>query len=171
MTERVRAVPFKWDGDAMIPHPRLRELCNRQYAVGEQYILAVPQYPTPATRNHYFASLHDAWMNLPENDKRFPTEEHFRKYLLIKAGFASENTVVCDTPRDAKNLAATVRAHDGFAVITVSGNVVKIYSAKSQSAVAMSKEEFQASKTAVLDLAAELIGTTRTELIKQAGKS
>lgn len=171
MTERFRPIQFTWDGDAMIPHPRFKALCNRQYAVHEQYILTVPEYPSTATRNHYFASLHEVWMNLPSDDKRFPTEDHMRKWLLIKAGFCNERTTVYDTPRDAHKAGVDVRDSAPFDVIIVSGNIVKRYTAKSQTAVAMSKEEFQASKVAVLDLAAELIGTTRTALVKQAKAS
>jgi len=156
----------------MTPHPRFKALCERQFSPGEEYVLAVPEFATTASRNHYFAVLHDAWMNLPEEDaKRFPTSEYFRKWLLVKVGFAKENSIVCDSARDAKNLAVTARSLDPYAVIVVSGKIVKIYTAKSQTAASMGKEEFQASKSAVLDLAAEMIGTTRDALAKKAGRA
>ena len=172
MTTKIRPIPFLWNGSNMTPHPRFKLLCSKQFAVNEEYVLAVPEHASTATRNHYFAALHDAWMNLPDDEaNRFPSEQHFRSWLLIKAGFADERSIVCDTARDAKNLARTARILDGYAVIIVSGNVVKIFTAKSQSRPAMSREEFQASKDAVLALAAEMIGVKVSELKKQVGKA
>jgi hypothetical protein len=171
MSDKVRPVPFFWNGDAMTPHPRFKALCNKQFCVGEEYVLTVLESASTISRNHYFASLRDVWMNLPEGDTRFPSEVHMRKYLLIKAGFSDEKSIVCDTARDANNLARLARSLDGYAVIVISGKVVKIYTAKTQSAVAMKKDEFQASKQAVLELAAELIGTTPAELKKHVGKA
>lgn len=110
-------------------------------------------------------------MNLPEGDTRFPTAQHMRKYLLVKAGFADERTIVCDTKRDAKNLALAARDLDGYAVIECRDTVVKIWTAKSQSAQAMGPDEFKASKDAVLDLAAKEIGVTRGELEKKGGRA
>ena len=152
----------------MTPHPRFKALCERQFSPGGEYILAVPEYATTASRNHYFAVLHDAWMNLPDEEaKRFPTSEYFRKWLLVKAGFAQESSIVCDSARDAKSLAVTARSLDPYAVIVVSGKVVKIYTAKSQTAAAMGKEEFQKSKTDVLDKIAELIEVTPKQLRRE----
>jgi hypothetical protein len=171
VTEKIGPALFRWDGQVMIPHPRFQPLCTRQFAVGEEYALAPPEFSSTASRRHFFASLHDAWLNLPERDKRFPTSEHFRKWLLVHTGFADERTIVCDTRRDAKNLALAARDLDGFAVIECRECVVKIWTAKSQSAQAMGHEEFQASKNAVLDEAAKMIGVTRTELVKKGGRA
>lgn len=177
-------MPFIWTGTVMTPHPRFKTICDRQFAIDETYTLVPNEEASTASRRHYFASLRDAWMNLPEDlSKHFPTQDHLRRWCLIKAGFCDERSIVCDTPSDARRLAIMARSLDGYAVIThhdetISGGadseparVVVIYTAKSQSASAMSKEEFQTSKTAVLDIVSEMIGVNRGTLQKEAGRS
>jgi hypothetical protein len=163
---KLQPIPFTWSGDAMVPHPRFKLLCHRQFTVSNEYVLAIQEEISGPSRRHYFAALRNAWMNLRDEDSlRFPTEGHLRKWLLIKAGFAEERTIVCDTKRDALNLAKAARSLDGYAVIVVSEKVVKIFNALSQGK--MSKQEFQASKNATLDLASEMIGTDVRELKRQ----
>ena len=124
------------------------------------------------SHRHYFAQLKEAWETLPEKlQKKYPTEDIFRKKLLIEAGYFHESETVCDTPRDAVTVAAFMAPLDPAAVITVRGNVIKKYVAESQSVAAMGKERFQKSKWAVLDLAASLIEVTPKQLEKNAGKS
>lgn len=185
MTEKIKPVPFTWrsldvvDKDgvlaqvmAMVPHPRFRPLCDRQYAVGEEYALVVNEEASTASRGHYFASLKEAWMNLPEEiAKQYPSVEYLRKKALVETGHATEHVVICDTETEAKRTANLARALSGYAVIVRSGNVVKIFEAVSQSAQAMNKEKFQKSKDDVLDYVSKLIGVNRGELQKAAGKS
>ena len=172
MTEKIRPIPFIWTGEVMAPHPRFKGLCDRQFALNEQYVLVINEEASTASRGHYFASLRDAWLNLKEEEaKRFPTQDHLRRWCLIKAGFCDERSIVCDTPSDARRLAMMARSLDGYAVITQKENVVVVYTAKSQSAAAMSKEEFQTSKDAVLDIVSSMIGVNRGTLQKEAGKS
>lgn len=172
MTEKIRPVPFNWNGEAMIPHPRFRKLCDQQFVVGLDYVLVTDEQASTASRRHYFAALHDVWLNLPEEEAaRFPNSEFLRKWCLVKAGYADERTDICDSAADARRLALTARALDGFAIISCSGNVVKIWTAKSQSPRAMDKAQFQESKQKVLDIAASMIGTTRGALQKNAGRA
>lgn len=104
-------------------------------------------------------------MNLPEElAMRFPTEEALRKYALIKAGFADERSIVCADHIEAERVAAFVRPADTYAVVTVAGNVVRMFTAKSQSYRSMDKATFAASKRAVLDVLAALIGVTPAQL-------
>ena len=182
MTEKLYPAAFVWKeitdaqtGEvirAMIPRPHFQKQCNHQFVLGEGYVLDIHDDISDASRGHYFASLKDAWMNLPEEiGKQYPTIEHLRKYALCHTGWANERTIVCDSEQEAKRLAITIRAFDGFAVIVRRGEVVKIWTARSQSARAMTKEDFQKSKTDVLDYVANLIEVKRSELEKQAGKS
>ena len=167
-----RPIPFIWNGSVMVPHPRFKTLCDRQFMLDEQYVLAANEEVSTASRGQYFASLRDAWMNLPDDvAKRFPTQDHLRRWCLIKAGFCDERSIVCDTPSDARRLAMMARSLDGYAVITQKENVVVIYTAKSQSAAAMTKEQFQDSKQKVLDLVSEMIGVNRGTLLKESGRS
>lgn len=172
---RPRPVVFTWDGDAMIPLPRFRDLCNKQFVVHEEYALTIVENRSQASHNHYFAALNDAWQNLAEEfNGRFPSPEHLRAWALVEAGYCDETDTVCDSPRDAKTLAATIRRYSPYAIIRLSGNVVKVFEPKSQAmtgANAMLKEEFEASKAAVLDIVAGMARTTRAELKKNAGRS
>jgi hypothetical protein len=157
---------------AMVPRPHFRKQCDIQFVLDEGYVLDIHDDISTASRGHYFAALKDAWMNIHENDAaRFPTAEHLRKYALCHTGWADERTVVCDSEPEAKRLAITIRAFDGYAVIARKDNIVQIWTARSQSARSMTKEEFQKSKTDVLDYITDLIGVKRSELEKQAGKT
>ena len=114
---------------------------------------------------HYFACIHQAWLNLPEEmADQFPTEEHLRAYALIKTGYCDSNTLVCSSKAEAQRTAAFLKPIDSFAVVTVKDNVVIRYSAQSQSMRAMNRDDFQRSKEAVLDIISAMTKTSRKEL-------
>lgn len=147
------ALGFSWNGTAMVPLPHFQ----RRWRDGRTYWFRESR--SPETHNHQFAWLADALLNLPEHYKdRFATPEHLRKWALIKTGFRDERIVHFSSHEDALRAAALVGAMDDFAVVVVTGNIVTIYTAKSQSEVAMGKEDFQASKQAVLEEIASMIG-------------
>ena len=154
---------FDWDGEQMKPLNPLA--ADRQYVVGERYRLAVEEERNAVSHNHYFASVHEAWLNLPrETAAQFPTENHLRKYALVKAGFRDERSIVASSKAEALRLAAFIKPMDEFAVVTVSEAVVVVHTAKSQSTRAMGKAKFQESKTAVLGIIAGMIGVSATAL-------
>lgn len=156
---------------AMVPLPRYGNVCKRQFEPGEEYPLAPIEPRSRASHSHYFASLNEGFQNLPESETRFPTSEHLRKWLLVQEGFHTERNYVCESPAHAKRLAVLCRSLSEFAVIAVSGSVVRIYEAKSQSAAAMGREEFEDSKKKTLGRLASMIGTKQRDLEKQAGRS
>ncbi len=164
---------FVWLDNAMVPLASSLPLCIRQFTDGEEYRLTVEEERSVASHKHYFAAIHEAWQNLPEHlAERFPNAERLRHWALVKCGYAAEQSIVLETTRDAERFAeyvAEYRGDDTF--VQRSGNVIKIWTAKSQSTRAMDKDEFQASKTAVLDLLSDMIGTSVTELKKNAGKA
>jgi hypothetical protein len=182
MVRRIRPVTFVWDGNHMVPMPRFRRECQEQFVVNEEYPLTILEARSRRSHNHFFACVHEAWMNLPDEERyitdpitgelreRFASEDHLRKHALVKAGFYDEKNFVCETPGHAMNLAAFVRSVDTYAVISVRGNVVLIYEAKSQSAAAMGREMFQASKDAVLDVLSEMIRAKPADLRKEGAK-
>ena len=149
---------------AMVPEPRFKALCERQFAGDETYALGPVEEVSSGSRGHFFASLKESWNSLPEEDTRFPSIEHLRKRALVQAGWAKHAEYVMDTPKDAKNMARALRNADEYAVIKVSGSVVDIWTAKSIAAGQISGEEFQVVKTKALDWIAALTGATRTEL-------
>lgn len=156
-------IVFQWDGEAMRPLRRFHNVCNAEYVVGEFYRCEVLEERSVVSHRHYFATLHDYWLNLPEQQaERFPTEEHLRKYALIKCGYADQRQQVCASHAEALRFAAFIRPIDTYALVTVTEAVVTIWTAQSQSTKAMGRKPFQESKTAVLDWCASLLGIDRT---------
>lgn len=161
---------FQWDGEAMIPrHPRL---ADKHFVVGEVYTIEVREDRSAASHRHYFAALNEAHASLPEHiSERFPTMDHLRKYALIKAGYRDERSHACSSKAEALRFAAFVQPMDSFAFITTDGPLVTVFTAKSQSVRAMGKQAFEASKTAVLDYIASLIGHTAGTLERHTSEA
>lgn len=162
-----RPQSFTWDGEAMVP--RSPRLADKAYVVGEVYTLVPHEERTSASHNHEFAWLRDAWLNLPESfADQFPTQEHLRKRALIDAGFYDETIVDAGTSAAALRVASAFRSREEFALVIVRGPAVVIRTAKSQSRRKMNKQEFQDSKTAILEIVAGMIGVTPAALTGQA---
>jgi hypothetical protein len=169
MTNQAWPIYYAWNGDVMVPLPRFKHRCDQQFTVDKVYRLVEEAERSWASHDHFFAVLTEGWRNLPEDlSSRFPTVESLRKWSLIKSGYADVNTSVYETASDAKMAAMTCgRYTTKHAIIIVKGRVVTVYTAKSQSVRAMDKATFQASKTAVLDIVASMIGVTTEALSKQ----
>lgn len=158
---------FVWDGEAM--QPRSRRAADEHFVIGQAYMLVEHKGRSEASHRHYFALVHEAWLNLPEDQAaRFPTDDQLRKYALIRAGYRDETTIVCANNIEAMKVATFAGASSDFCIVQVDGPVVTINRPKSQSARAMGKEEFQASKDAVLGILAEMIGVEPAALGKHA---
>lgn len=160
---------FDWDGDAMIPQPRFRALCDKTFVVGETYPLVIEEPRSRASHNHFFAVVEEGWRNLREDiASEFPTSEHLRKYALIKAGFCDRRSIVCATKAEAQRVASFIAPMDAFAIVTFNEATVTVYTAQSQSVRAMGHEQFQKSKDAVLDIISSMVGVERKDLERQA---
>ena len=165
-------LPFTWTGEAMEPLPNFAKRCDERFVVGERYRLEVVEDRSHRSHSHFFAAVHDAWLNLPEDKlERFPTDEHLRKWALIKAGFRDERTIVVASKAEARRLVAFMRPLDDYAVVVARDAVVVVWTAKSQSYKAMGRKEFQRSKDAVLTVCAELVGVTVADLRKEGGRA
>jgi hypothetical protein len=152
-------IPFVWDGGAMRPLPAFAAAAAARFRIGEVVALALAELRSSPSHRHYFACVREAWVNLPEGmADRFATEEHLRKYALIKAGYRDERSIVCESRIEARRIAAFIQPVDEYSIVTVTEAVITHFTAKSQSAEAMSSAEFQASKGAVLGILAEMIG-------------
>lgn len=164
-------VRFMWRDGVLVPDgPRAARYCDENFGEGEIVMMERHEERSPASHAHYFACIAEAWNNLPEEDSRFPNPEALRKWALVKAGYCTESSIVCDSPEQA----ATVASFLGFTagvVIVVKDNVVKRYVAHSQSLKAMNKQVFQESKNAVLDVIAALIDVKRRRLEESTGRS
>ena len=147
----------------MRPLPAFAAAAAERFGVGEVVALAPAELRSSPSHRHYFACVREAWVNLPEGlAERFASDEHLRKYALIKAGNRDERSIVCTSRAEARRIAAFVRPIDDYSIITVSETVVSQFTAKSQSVEAMGKSQFQASKDAVLGILAEMIGVDLT---------
>ena len=165
-----RPMSFMWDGDAMIP--RSPRLADKTYVVGEVYMLVPHEDRSPASHSHEFAWLKDAWNNLPEKlADNFPTPEHLRKRALIDANYYDEMIIDAGSNAAALRVAAGFRQIDDFALVIVRGVHVIRRTAKSQSRRAMNKQEFQESKTAIMEIVSNMIGVKPGELADEAGQA
>ena len=165
-----RPLRFRWTGEAMVPVAPA--LARRQFAAGEAYQLEVREERSINSHRAYFAALGEGWANLPEIEaERFPTADHLRKWLLIKAGYFTERQIVLASATEAVAVAAFIKPLDDYAVVVPRGATVSVFTAKSQSMKAMGRKEFQDSKTAVLDLLSEMIGVERRSLDANAGRA
>lgn len=165
-------LPFQWDGESLIPLPRFARQADKEFVVGQVYKMTEVQERSAASHNHFFASVHEAWLNLDEHDaERFPNEESLRKFALIKAGYADSNQIVASSKAEAQRLAAFIRPIDEYALVSVVGPVVTIYRAQSQSMRAMGKQRFNESKQAVLDVLAGMVGVKSQQLAHEAGRA
>jgi hypothetical protein len=153
----VPPIYFTWTGESMEPLARFSRLAENSFTSGHAYRMIIEEERSAASHRQYMAAVHEGWMQLPEPwDIAFPTEDHLRKYLLIKAGFCTITKVL-----GKKRIPI-----DGYAIACEEDGVLTIYQAKSQSYKAMGKEEFAKSKTAVLDLLADMIGITTAQLLE-----
>lgn len=182
---KLRPVQFRWhkvdvvldDGEvrrawAMVPHSRFSTLCKRQFEPGEDYALGPVDGVPERSRRHFFAALDDSWGSLPsEVGKRYPTFEHFRKWLLVQVGHCTVVENAYETVADAKQAALSLRAVDEYAVIARVGTTVVCKIAKSVSPKQIKGAEFQKVKTAALDLASSMVGVSRETLEANAGQA
>lgn len=157
-------LPFTWTGEVFAPtNPYWAKKCDERFVVGQSYTLDELHARSSAAHGHYFGALHDIWQSLPERyAEQFPTEEHMRKYALIRTGFHTMTQHVCKSGAEADRLAAAIRPYDTYQVVTVKDSVVTVYNAISQDYRSMDKKTFGESKQAVLDWCSALIGAERS---------
>ena len=200
MSGRILPVVFVWqqvdvvlsDGEvqrrrAMVPLLRYDNVAGRQYHDGEEYPLVPLEARSRASHNQYFAALNDGFDSLPEGSllaavaerlgiktlppNGFTDSEHFRAWALCETGFCEVLEFDFDSPKDAQTVAKLYRRKDTYAQILMRGAHITIKEPKSQSAANMSKEPFEQSKRAVLDLLEAMLGVPTGTLNKEAGRS
>lgn len=143
--------------------------CGAHLVENGIYRIEVFEDRSEISHRHEFAWLKTAWLNLPETiSDRFPSPEHLRKRALIDAGFYNEMAIDAGSNAAAIRVAAGFRSHDEFVVAVVRGPLVLVRTAKSQSRRAMDRDEFQASKSAIMEVIASLIGVAPEELEREA---
>lgn len=162
----------RWTGENFTPLGRSRKDCDAELVVGQIYRIEIVEQRSEAAHNHQFAWLTEAWRNLPEDlADMYPSPDHLRKRALIQAGFFNETVIDVGNRAGAMRVAAAWRAKDDFAFVAVRGVIVVVREAKSQARGKMDKKEFQASKTAIMEIIAEMIGVTPGQLEQNTGKA
>jgi len=155
---------------AMVPVPRYQNVARRQFGDGGEHIMEESAERSRASHSAYFAALHDLFQSIPENiAARWPTETHFRRWLLIETGWFEEKEFDLLSEKHARALGNYIRIEDEYARIAIRGTKVIIRRAKSQSLKAMGAADFKQSKKDVLDLAEQMVGVPRGAAIKNAG--
>lgn len=157
---------FMWNGEAMIPaRPKA---ADKEYVIGRRYWLEEVSDRSWISHQQQFAWIGEAWANLPEGlADLYPTPEHLRKRALIQAGFYTEVVIDAGSKAAALRMAAYARGEDEFAVVFVRGPLIIVRKAKSQRMHGldrMDKAEFERSKTAIMEVIAEMIGVTPERL-------
>lgn len=145
---------------------------DKEYVVGEEYELERHERRSMKSHNRFFACVHTAWENLPEDKKdQYPSPDHLRRWALIRAGYYNERIIDCADEEAAQRFAAFCKPLDEFAVVIARGNQVKVYTAKSQDHRSMNKEEFKKSADDVIAVLERVIGVEPGQLSEHAGKA
>jgi len=160
-----RPIPCIFMGDHWAIRPAFQKAAREIYGRGEVVTLAPVEERSMVSHAHEFAWLKDAWMNLPEQYAgQFPTPDHLRKRALIDAGFYDEQIIDVGTQAACLRVARAIGAREEFSVVVVKAPFVIIRTAKSQARGKMDRAEFQASKTAIMETVAAMIGVTAEDL-------
>lgn len=158
---------MRWTGKSFACHPRHMDAANQLYKVGDVYRVLTEEERSDVSHNHEFAFVAEAWKNLPEHlADEFPSPDHLRRWALIKAGFYDEQIIDVGTRAGAERVRLGFLAAPGeaFSHIVMRGTFVVIRRAKSQSRRSMNREQFQASKQAILDILSEMLGVESGDL-------
>lgn len=162
-----------WDGTYFVPVSRFwAGIADKNLVVGQQYDLVEEQERSRKSHDQFFAIVGDVFSALPESYAgRWKNSEHFRKYLLIKAGYCNETTTVFSSEEDAQTASDRIGKLNEYALVVVQGNVVIEWTAESQKYRAMGKERFQKSKQDLLELMAEFMDVSVEALVENFRKA
>lgn len=134
---------------------------------GQSVVLDIICSRSGKSHRHAFAELDAAWATLPESLQTAPwaaNPETFRKHLLIVCGYSDSRVITTASPVEARHIASVLsqlaNAAHGYCICDVRGGVITLWTPQSMSYKAMSRDEFQSVKAALLDAAANLLGTT-----------
>lgn len=149
-----------WTGRSFEPLNRFHNVLNAAFGQGEIVTLEQVHERSKASHDHEFAWLDDVHATLPDSiAANYPSAEHLRKSALIATGWCHVRDYPCSSRAEAQRWAANLRAEaDTYAVVIVRDDVVRVCTAKSQARNKMKAADFQASKVAIIDYIASLLG-------------
>ena len=144
---------YRWTGNVFEPSTNYQaHLAGQRYMEGQLVPLTEFSQRSEKSHDHFFATLHDQWLSLPEAlSKDFPNEEVLRAHALIRTGYCNKRQLVCRSAKDAIRMATFMQPALPLSIIETDGCVVTEWTPESQAYRAMGKKRFQESKDAVLD--------------------
>ena len=142
---------------------------------GQRVVLDLITSRSSRSHRHVFAELDAAWATLPEHLATAPwaaNPDTFRKHLLIVCGYSNARVITTASPVEARHIASVLsqlatEAH-GYCICDVRGGVITLWTPQSMSYRSMDRDTFQTVKDALLDAAANLLGTTAQALATTA---
>jgi hypothetical protein len=145
-------LPLIYNGDGEFSTPRgWAARADATFVIGAVYQMTAIEQRSAKQHARYFAMVNEYWATLPETlAGLYPSSEHLRKAALCHTGFCDERNIVCANNRAALECAAMAGEGDTYAVVSVNGNVCRVWRAHSQNTRAMDKERFKASSDSVL---------------------
>lgn len=151
---------YEGEGVFCAPAVSVRELLDRKFVIGEHYRLAVHNERSQQFHEKFFATIADAWENLPDPwPIMLPSPEHLRKYALIKAGHCDVGVFPMKSKEEAlASLAQFKLLFDTYCLVTVTGNVVTVYRARSQRKAVQDARQFYETAQKVFQVIGEMIG-------------
>ena len=161
-----------WTGEVFEPRSKAQlDKVEEAFGAGEIVVVTVEAERSWRSHKHQFASIRDLWANLPESMSEMPyakSAECLRKHALIATGYSDCQTIDAGSKAAAERVGAylgqlATKAH-GYAIVQVSGSVVRCYTPYSQSVRAMGAEMFTRSKQDILEWIEGLIGAHRGEV-------
>jgi hypothetical protein len=168
-------IPLTYKGDGKFEAPTLywRVVCDGKFSCQARYVFTQQQERSWKSHKHYFASINEAWSNMPEKYAgRYPSPDHLRKEALVACGYYDQREFVCKDHNEALKLAKWLRSDkEMFAIIAVHGPSVVERRPKSQSQRAMGKAEFQQSKDDVMAYCWNLVGVDPSVAAGEVGSN
>ncbi len=135
----MRRLELAWDGEAFWPLSADRLLAREVYGQGEIVAFSEAKDRSSPSHRHYFASLREAWVNLPEGyAERFategaPTQVGADPHRLLPEPAPSS---AAQEPRPDRSPPSS-RSNDAYALVSLEGRTIWHLTAMSQSLEAM----------------------------------
>ena len=163
---------WKWDGTAMTPLPYFKKQAEKQLEFGRIYRLEAVEFRSTQSHKHYFACLQTAFDNLPEaHANRWRTPDELRKWALCQTPFRDTQEFHTPSHAEAIRLATHFAQMREFSVCEIRDNMVLRHTPHSQDYAHMANREFQASKSAVLNVLANILGVPVEDLKREGGRA
>lgn len=165
----------RWHDGIFSPDGTASRAACQSFKPNERVVLEINRSRSGRSHRHAFHELDAAWASLPEAMQAAPwaaNPETFRKHLLIVCGYSHSRVITTASPIEARHIASVLsqlatEAH-GYCITDVRGGTICLYTPQSMSYRTMDRETFQQVKDALLDAAANLLGTTSAQIREPA---